>query len=268
MLPRLEGDAGEFVYGKLPQEITCNFRKLIDELESRFRMVETHKTYEAQFSKRNQLPEETTEEYAANLKRLYDKANVKRNPESRREGLLRRFLNGLADDQARFEVEYHKDPSNIDEAVSHVVNYMEACKTPKVHDLGDGDKFKRKNVTFQDSDSEDSDLDFKNEMRLRLKKRQKSVRQVAKTDKKNGRTVKTESSGDESVCTPSATGTILPSLKLQIEKLIESKLSNLDDRRSERESCTPPSPPNPGSRGRIQCYHCRNWDTFKENALN
>ena len=261
LLPRLEGDAGEFVYGELPQEITCNFRKLIDELESRFRMVETHKTYEAQFSKRNQLPGETTEEYAANLKRLYDKAHVKRNPESRREGLLRRFLNGLADDQARFEVEYHKDPSNIDEAVSHVVNYMEARKTPKVHDLGDGDKFKGKNVTFQDSDSsdsEDSDLDFKNEMRLRLKKRQKSVRQVAKTDKKNGRTVKTESSGDESVCTPSATGTILPSLKLQIEKLIESKLSNLDDRRSERESRAPPSPRNPGSRGRIQCYHCRN----------
>ena len=125
-----------------------------------------------------------------------------------------------------------------------------------------------KNVTFQDSDSEDSDLDFKNEMRLRLKKRQKSVRQIAKTDKKNGRTVKTESSGDESVCTSSATGTILPSLKLQIEKLIESKLSNLDNRRAERESRTPPSPRNPGSRGRIQCYHCRNLGMLKENALN
>ena len=164
LLPRLEGDAGEFVYGELPQEIKCNFRKLIEELESRFRMVKTHKTYEAQ------LPRETIEEYAADLKRLYDKAHVKCNPESRREGLLRRFLNGLTDDQAGFEVEYHKDPSNIDEAVSHVVNYMEARKAPNVHELGDGDKIRRKNVTFHNHDSVDSDSDFKIEMHLRLKK--------------------------------------------------------------------------------------------------
>ena len=44
LLPRLEGDAWEFVFGEHPQEITCNFRKLIEELESPFRMVETHKT--------------------------------------------------------------------------------------------------------------------------------------------------------------------------------------------------------------------------------
>ena len=44
LLPRLQGDAGEFVYGELPQENTCSFRKLIEELENRFRMVETHKT--------------------------------------------------------------------------------------------------------------------------------------------------------------------------------------------------------------------------------
>ena len=92
------------------------------------------------------MPGETIEEYAADLKRLYDKAHVKRHPESRREGLLRRFLNGLTDDQARFEVEYHNDPSNIDEAVSHVVNYMEARKAPNVHELGDGDKIRRKKL--------------------------------------------------------------------------------------------------------------------------
>ena len=78
LLPRLQGDAGEFVYGELPQDITCNFTKLIEELENRFRMIETHKTCAAECSKRNQLPGETTEEYAAALKRLYDKAHIKR----------------------------------------------------------------------------------------------------------------------------------------------------------------------------------------------
>ena len=50
---------------------------------------------------------------------------------------------------------------------------MEARKAPNVHELGDGDKIRRKNVTFHNHDSsdrEDSDFDFKNEMRLSLKK--------------------------------------------------------------------------------------------------
>lgn len=51
LLPGLHGAAGEFVNGELPQEVTSNFSKLIEELESRFRTVETHKTYEANLAK-------------------------------------------------------------------------------------------------------------------------------------------------------------------------------------------------------------------------
>lgn len=48
------------------------------------------------------------EDYAAELKRLYDKAHPKRNSERREEDLLRRFLDGLADSDAQFHVEYVK----------------------------------------------------------------------------------------------------------------------------------------------------------------
>lgn len=62
---------------------------------------------------------ESVEKYAAELKMLYDKAHMYRN---RRFG---RFLDRLKEEDARFEVEYHKELETIDEVVYHVVNFMQ-----------------------------------------------------------------------------------------------------------------------------------------------
>ena len=72
------------------------------------------------------------ESYAAELKRLYDKAYPRRDRDTRREDLLRKFLDGLYDDQTRLQVEYIKEPKDIDEAVFEVVNYLETKKCNKV----------------------------------------------------------------------------------------------------------------------------------------
>ena len=45
--------------------------------------------------------------------------------------LLQQFLNGLKDKNAKFAVEYHKEPNTIEEAVHHVVTYIEAQQRPK-----------------------------------------------------------------------------------------------------------------------------------------
>ena len=102
-----------------------NYRNLTDELTSRFRVVATEKTYGAKFSHRNQNVGETVESYAAELKRLYDKAHPLRDRQTRREDLIRRFLDGLADEKTRVQVEYVKDPQDIDEAVFEVVHLLE-----------------------------------------------------------------------------------------------------------------------------------------------
>lgn len=68
---------------------------------------------------------ESPEEFAAELKRLYDKARPTRNTRTRREDLVSHFLAGLNDDQARIYVELNKDPQTLDEAVLHVVHYNE-----------------------------------------------------------------------------------------------------------------------------------------------
>ena len=128
LLPKLQGKAGEFVYGQLTRGVRSNFRLLVEELGHRYHKVETSQTYGAQFSNRNQKHGESPEEYAAELKRLYDKAHANRDKQTRREDLLRRFLDGLTDEKVRFHVEYIKEPKTIDQAVYEVVKYIETQK--------------------------------------------------------------------------------------------------------------------------------------------
>lgn len=131
LLPRLQGIAGDFVYGQLSQRTRSDYRELCSELRTRFRVIETTKTYGMQFSNRNQENGETVEEYAAELKMLYDKAHTNRDRKTRGEDLLRRFLDGLLDDKARFHVEFIKEPQDIDEAVYNTVCFQETKKRHK-----------------------------------------------------------------------------------------------------------------------------------------
>lgn len=125
LLPRIEGTAAQFVFSQLPAAVLCNYRELVAEINSRFRVVETARSFAAKFSRRSQRHGETAEEYAADLKMLYDKAHGFRDRHTRDEDLVRRFLDGLLDEDVRFEVEFHKEPQNIDEAVYQAVNLVQ-----------------------------------------------------------------------------------------------------------------------------------------------
>ena len=128
LLPKLQGEAGRFVYEQLGSKVRNNYKKLKRELTNRFRKVENPKTYGSLFSTRNQKATESVETYAAELKKLYDKAHAKRDAKTRDEDLLRRFLDGIQDNKASFHVEFVKDPRNIDEGVDEVINFQEVRK--------------------------------------------------------------------------------------------------------------------------------------------
>ena len=164
LLPRLHGVAGEFVFDQLDPETRRDYKTLVVELENRFKVVHTHRTYAAAFSHRNQKPGESVEDYAAELRRLYSKAHARRDITTREEDLLRRFFDGLSDDKARTQVEYVKDPKTLSEAVAAVVGYLEASK-PLASNLSD----KKRSVRFanmvrpadddDESDEEDDTTD-------------------------------------------------------------------------------------------------------------
>ena len=163
LLPRLQGATGEFVYGQLTHENRINYNTLITELNNRFRVVETCKKFASKFSNRHQGPNETVEEYAAELKRLYAKAHAHRNYDTRREDLLRRFLDGLNDEQTRFQVEYIKDPVDIDHDVNAVVHFRETMRGTSPRNSF-GEQRHKKSVRAmhdpcQDDSSPDSDGD-------------------------------------------------------------------------------------------------------------
>ena len=188
LLPKLQGVAGEFVYGQLSRRTRQNFKELTQELNNRFRKVESSKAFGAQFSHRQQKASESVEEYAAELKRLYDKAHPDRDDVTRREDLLRKFLDGLLDDRARVQVEYVKDPHDIDGAVFEVVNYLETRKRTQT-----SDKRSRaaRGTDGPAAPSEDSDEDG-----------DRSARSVGRPKKDDGKGTKSpaRSSSPESSC--------------------------------------------------------------------
>lgn len=76
LLPRFHGMPTE--YSSIRPTVEVHYRKLTEERNSRFRVVETRKTFISNFSNRQQKPGEKVEDYAADLKRLYDKAHPKK----------------------------------------------------------------------------------------------------------------------------------------------------------------------------------------------
>ena len=160
LLPRLQGTAGDFVYAQLPREANSTYGRLIAEPNSRFKIVETRKTFAAQFSARCQKPVETVEEYAAELKRLYNKAYPGRNAETRNEDLLRRFLDGLYDERTRFHIEFVKEPDTIDQAVYEVVNFTETRRRPRDKDGASRSRPTRAVKVHCSSEESDQDLDM------------------------------------------------------------------------------------------------------------
>ena len=128
LLPRIEDQASEIAFSQLPTCVLDDYSYLVEELTRRYRVVETSRSFAAKFSRRSQRHGETAENYAAELKMLYDKAHKNRERNVRDEDLVRRFLDGLVDQEAKFKVEYHKEPKNIDAAVFHVVNLVELKK--------------------------------------------------------------------------------------------------------------------------------------------
>ena len=143
----------------MPRRTLSSYNELIKELNSRFRVIETRKTYAARFSQRAQKPGETAEEFAAKLKRLYAKTYEFRDEQTRQEDLVRRFLDGLRDSGARFEIEYNKEPDNIGEAVYNAVNFIQTKHRSSSDDFTDrkAKKYARRTNIEDDSFNEDEE---------------------------------------------------------------------------------------------------------------
>lgn len=102
----------------------ASYENLVAEIASRFGTLENKRVYKTQFNNKRQGRNESLEEYAADIKRLYDWAHPNRDASTRQEDLISKFLHGLWDSKARQYIELHKEPTSIEEAVQQVAAYM------------------------------------------------------------------------------------------------------------------------------------------------
>jgi hypothetical protein len=133
------------------------------------------------FTNRNQSEGESVEDYAAELKRLYDKAHSNRDSKTRQEDLLRRFLDGLNNEKARFHVEFVKDPKNIDEAVYAAVCFQETKQRKHKYSAYDNDIRYTNTINNMHSIS-DSDDDTINARAVPGKNKHKTFKQDTSTN--------------------------------------------------------------------------------------
>ena len=229
LLPKLQGRAGDFVFTQLPKQTLECYSELVKELNSRFRVVETKRTFAAKFSQRVQRPNETVEEYAADLKRLYSKAHQSRDAKTRQEDLVRRFLDGLRDNDARFEIEYNKEPEDIDEAVYHAVNFLQTRRRSNPDAFADK-KFKKfaRRATDEivyDSDGEEYQedvTDIDHVYRIPAKSEKPAVKKQVKQEQKSENVDNVKSGSDDSQKLLAETKNLMQNLVTQIENIVQS----------------------------------------------
>ncbi|KAH3842278.1 hypothetical protein DPMN_115775 [Dreissena polymorpha] len=130
LLQNIEGQAADFVFTQLHALVIKNYQSLVSKIGGKqYRVLESARSFASRCSRREQQHGESIEEYAANLKMLYDKGHPHRDRRTRDEDLVRKFLDGLLDQDARFEVEFNKEPTNIEDAVFYAVSFLQITKS-------------------------------------------------------------------------------------------------------------------------------------------
>ena len=126
-----------------------------------------------------QREDETIEEFAADLKRLYAKVYKNRDSRTKQEDLVRKFLDGMRYSDASFEIEFHKEPDSIYEAMYHVVNFIQTRRRNSYVYHGEKrfKKYARRASSEYDCPSGDEEINETDEEEIRV------LRVPAKIDK-------------------------------------------------------------------------------------
>ena len=260
ILPKLQGEAGEFVFGQLPKSARRSYKTLVVELGNRYRVIRTKQSCCVQFSRRDQHSGERVEDHAAELKKLYDYAYPHRHANTRKEDLLRRFLDGLVDDEASFQVEYVKTPANIDEAVYEIVNFKEKRGYSKQKSSGDRSSKRRTQIANSEDDFS-SHEDFSDNQRV-ARAGDSKLCHIPSQHPPNGPSTEKEKSSIE------ADNSLVEKCLTQISKLSEQveKLVVKNEMKNNSRDFHP-AHVNRDRKADIECYACRRRGHYARDCI-
>ena len=127
----LRGDAGEYVFGTVKEKVRRNYKALVKTLDRQYRVIESKRSYRREWAELRQTHGQSVEELAARIKVLYNKAFPDRDYKTRREDVVAKFFDALTDTTLKAQVQFVKDPQNIDQAVREVIHYRDTCYKKK-----------------------------------------------------------------------------------------------------------------------------------------
>lgn len=131
ILSTLRGRAEQFVYRTLTRRVRDDYKLLVKEMNQRYKKVETPQAFRAKWNTIRQRAGENEQDLAGFISTVYQKAYPNRDPRTREEDLLSKFLDSLADSEQRLAIEFGKNPKNIEEAVGYAILYREAKRPRK-----------------------------------------------------------------------------------------------------------------------------------------
>ena len=191
------------------------------------------------------------------MKRLYAKAYKFRDEQTIQEDMVRRFLDGLRDSDARFEVEYNKETENIDEAVYHVVKFVQT-KHRGIQEGHTDRKFKKyaRRASCDDADSSkeylsDESNDLHRVNRVPAKKETSHNKKTCKDEEKKDPLEVHPSTENESLKVLSEAKDMLQTLMLQMQEF--SKVKSVEKPTQQEYK--------PQRSRNVVCYNCSQRDT-------
>ena len=101
------------------------------ELGCKFGIIETNKTYQTKFRRRDQKNGEHIQDYATELKRLYSIAYPNKIYSSKQDRVFRVLL-CLTNEKARVHVERNRDFQTFKEATENIIEFEEATRYPRL----------------------------------------------------------------------------------------------------------------------------------------
>ena len=131
LLVSLTGEAADFTF-ELDQYTVADYDELLYQLDNRFRIIQTPESSQRLFYARKLQKGEQPRQFAADLRKLIQKAYPRGlSPEVREDMLLKQFFDGLDDEDARYFVKYLQHPRSLDDAIDKLHEYRTFCRMKK-----------------------------------------------------------------------------------------------------------------------------------------